>query len=219
MITKYGFPQALIFPCLVLVIMAGVFLAFYAAGLPLPILIVIEALLFLVFLWMFSFFRDPPRKIVYDESILYSPCDGTVTDIVREDGAVRVSVFLSIFNVHLNRVPCSVTINEVSYKKGQFRDARDPDSYRVNESNTVTMTRTAEPKAVLTVKQVSGAIARHIVCKAKAGDTYKQGGRFGMIKFGSRTDLCAPDSDGLTVTVKTGDKVKAGLTPIAVYKR
>ena len=158
-----------------------------------------------------------------DESILYSPADGKVTDIAfvedEEFGSLlRIGIFLSIFNVHLNRAACSVTIERISYKKGMFKDARDPDSSRVNESNTLLFKRTAEPKDPLLVKQISGAIARNIVCKVKESDELKQGDPFGMIKFGSRTELFFPVTDrNYKLEVKIGDHVHAGTTPLARY--
>jgi len=189
-------------------------------------LIPAEAILFLVFIWMLSFFRDPSRTIVPDEKILFSPADGTITDITLVDDdeigpqTLRIGMFLSIFNVHINRAPCSVRIEKVSYKKGKFKNAMSPEAGRINESNGILMTRLSEPKDMLLVRQVSGAIARHIVCEAREAAEYGQGQPFGMIKFGSRTELYLPAADGdkHEVTVKIGDKVRAGLTPLVRYR-
>ena len=180
-------------------------------------LIPAELILLILTGWALSFFRDPPRKIADDENILYSPCDGTVTEVAADGGEIRVSMFLSLFNVHINRAPCSCKVVDVSYKKGQYRDARDPESAKLNESNTLTLTRAAEPYDTIKVIQVSGAVARHIVCAVKEGDALRQGGKFGMIKFGSRTELILPGGSGREICVKTGDKVKAGLTPLVRY--
>jgi len=219
-LTKWGLPQVAIFPILPAAGMAALFVFCRQFFWIVPA----EAVLFLVFFWMLSFFRNPPRKIVPDESILYSPADGKVTDIsqVQDEELgplLRISIFLSIFNVHLNRVPCSAKIERITYKKGFFKDARDPDSSRVNESNTLLLTRMAEPKDSFLVRQISGAIARRIVCKVKEKDELKQGSLYGMIKFGSRTELCIPvRNDGeYEVTVNVGDAVHAGLTPLTRY--
>jgi phosphatidylserine decarboxylase precursor-related protein len=216
-LTVYGLPQVLIFPAGLALLMAGLF--FLPHG---PWLVPGEAVLLAVLIWALSFFRDPPRRIREDESVLYSPADGKVTDIaVVEDSpigrALRIGIFLSVFNVHLNRAPCSVRIESVTYRKGMHRDARREDSGRVNESNDLVMSRLEVPGQRLIVRQISGAIARHIVCRAKAGDELRQGELFGMIKFGSRTELYigAGEDDPCDAAVRIGDPVRAGLTPLA----
>ena len=229
-LTKFGLPQVLIYPLLVFVLMFALFIIFKPAKWLIPS----EFALFLVLVWMLSFFRDPQRNIVPDEMILYSPADGTITDIVEVDGSVlgmdsdpsvasgkalRIGMFLSIFNVHINRVPSSVRIEKVSYKKGKFINAMSGEATKVNESNDILMTRLSEPKDRLLVRQISGAIARHIVCEAAPDREYRQGEAFGMIKFGSRTELYIPESDEkkYEVSVKIGDTVRAGLTPFIRY--
>ncbi|MDR0997711.1 MAG: phosphatidylserine decarboxylase [Treponema sp.] len=218
-LTVYGLPQVLIFPAAILFLMAGLF--FLPSG---PWLVPGEAALLLVLVWALSFFRDPPRNIREDENVLYSPADGKVTDIsLVEDSpvgrALRIGIFLSIFNVHLNRAPCSVRIERVSYRKGKHLDARRGDSGRLNESNDLVMSRLAFPEKRLAIRQISGAIARHIVCRVKAGDELRQGELFGMIKFGSRTELYigAGADKPCDAAVRIGDPVKAGLTPLVVY--
>jgi len=227
-LTRYGLPQVVVFPLLVCILLALLFLFVR----PLWILIPAGAFLLLVLIWMLSFFRDPSRTIVQDESVLYSPADGTITDItVVEDSelgapALRIGMFLSIYNVHINRTPCSVLIEQVNYKKGSFKNAMSPESSRLNESNGILMTRLQAPAGRLLVRQISGAIARHIVCEAKEGAEYRQGEPFGMIKFGSRTELYLPAGDfsggegdrKYEVTVKIGDRVRAGLTPLVRYQ-
>ena len=220
-LTRYGLPQVAVFPLVVLLAMAACLLLIKDAR----ILIPVEIVFFLVFLWMLSFFRDPARTINIDEAVLLSPADGTITDIALVDdsvlgkGALRIGMFLSIFNVHINRVPCSVRIESVSYKKGQFKNAFSADAGKINESNDILMVRLAEPKDRLLVRQISGAIARHIVCEAVEGAEYKQGEQFGMIKFGSRTELYLAAGSDYEAAVKIGDKVRAGLTPLVTYKR
>jgi len=220
-LTRYGLPQVAVYPLLVLLAMAVCFFFIKDAR----ILIPIEIVLFLVFVWMLSFFRDPARAISIDETVLLSPADGTITDIAIVDdsdlgkGALRIGMFLSIFSVHINRVPCSVRVEKVSYKKGLFKNAFSADAGKINESNDILMVRLAEPKDRLLVRQISGAIARHIVCEAVEGAEYKQGEQFGMIKFGSRTELYLAAGSGYETAVKVGDKVRAGLTPLVKYKR
>jgi phosphatidylserine decarboxylase len=222
-LTKYGLPQLVILPSAVLALMVLLLLVcpigvwrFYG-----------EIPLFLVFFWMLWFFRDPERKITADEAALYSPADGTITDISEVDDRLRIGMFLSIFSVHLNRVPCSVQIESITYKKGAFKNAMSAESGRINESNDVLMRRLTPPFDTLLVRQISGAIARHIVCAAKPGDDFKQGDRFGMIKFGSRTELYLPANgargmDGgdvrYEIVVNIGDKVYAGISPLVRYK-
>ena len=219
-LTRYGLPQLVVFPVLVCLIMILVFVFLKN---PL-VLFPVEVLLFLVFIWMLSFFRDPTRSIKHDETILLSPADGTVTDISLVDdsalgpGALRIGLFLSIFSVHINRFPCSVRVEGVTYKKGKFINAMSPESGKINESNEILMIRQSDPKDRLLVRQVSGAIARHIVCKAVENAEYSQGEQFGMIKFGSRTELYLPAGGRFEVAVKIGDKVQAGLSPLVRYQ-
>jgi phosphatidylserine decarboxylase len=220
-LTRYGLPQVAVYPLLAFLAMAVCFVFLKDAR----VLIPVEIVLFFVLLWMLSFFRDPARTVNNDETVLFSPADGTVTDIAIVDdsvlgkGALRIGMFLSIFNVHINRVPCSVRIEKVSYKKGEFINAFSAEAGRVNESNDILMVRLAEPKDRLLVRQISGAIARHIVCEAVEGAEYKQGEKFGMIKFGSRTELYLAAGSNYEAVVKIGDKVRAGLTPLVTYRQ
>ncbi|MCI0498528.1 MAG: phosphatidylserine decarboxylase [Planctomycetales bacterium] len=184
-----------------------------------------EAALLVVLIWVFSFFRDPYRTIVQDANLLLSPADGMVMAVETLDACegfdgpvLRVEIFLSIFNVHINRIPCPVEIGKITYKPGRFLDARRPECSKVNEANEVEMFRLDEPKDRLLVRQVSGAIARRIVCTAKQGQHCTGGQQFGMIKFGSCTELYVPARSNLLCTVNKGDNVKAGLTVLARYQ-
>ncbi|MDR0600526.1 MAG: phosphatidylserine decarboxylase [Treponema sp.] len=224
-LTPYGLPQVALFPALCAAAMA-VLLAVPLPGGPARLWIIpLEAVLFLILIWSLSFFRNPPRNIPKDESVLLSPADGRVTDISQVEDEelgrlLRIGIFLSVFNVHLNRAPCSARVERITYRKGRFKDARSPESTRVNESNAILMTRLAEPRDRLLVRQISGAIARRIVCGAKEKDELTQGELFGMIKFGSRTELYIPAGPGggsYEVAVKTGDSVRAGLSPLVRY--
>jgi phosphatidylserine decarboxylase len=228
-LTRYGLPQVAVYPLLVFLAMAVCFIFLKDAR----VLIPAEIVLFLVFLWMLSFFRDPARTINNDETVLLSPADGTITDIALVDdsalddvlgivsgkGALRIGMFLSIFNVHINRVPCSVRIEKITYKKGEFKNAFSAEAGKINVSNDILMIRLGEPKDRLLVRQISGAIARHIVCEAAEGAEYAQGEQVGMIKFGSRTELYLSAGSGYEIAVKIGDKVQAGLTPLVRYTK
>ena len=219
-LTKYGWPQVAIFPAIILAAMA--ILLF----LPLPfyVTIAIETTLAVILIWVFSFFRDPYRIVPSDKNLLLSPADGTIHDIetVHNDfiggHALRIGIFLSIFNVHINRSPCNVKVEKITYRKGQFMDARDLQAGQINESNDLYLTRMDSPRDKLVVRQISGAIARRIVCRTSQGEQLTCGRRFGMIKFGSRTELYAPAGKNIKILVKIGDKVKAGLTPLAKYE-
>ena len=175
-------------------------------------------------LWaaLVSFFRNPWRRIPtgLEEGTMLSPADGTISAVERVDHheaigseALIIRVFLSVLDVHINRVPCDCTLREMIYKPGKFLDARTEESTRVNESNLLILENHGEPFGV---RQVSGKIARRIVCPVQVGDTFLQGQQFGMIKYGSTTELILPRPDDVEVKVKRGDKVKAGLTVFCV---
>ncbi|MGE3808283.1 MAG: phosphatidylserine decarboxylase [Gemmataceae bacterium] len=162
----------------------------------------------------FFFFRDPERTIPLDADVLVSPADGTITDVGIVDDAdfpggraFRISIFLSIFNVHVNRLPRSGRVTDVRYFPGAFLDARHPDCARRNEQLWIDLD---DAGRLLRVKQISGAIARRIVCWLKPGETVRAGARLGMIKFGSRTEVLLPVESAREVLVKVGDKVQGG---------
>ncbi|MHC4364429.1 MAG: phosphatidylserine decarboxylase, partial [Planctomycetota bacterium] len=159
-----------------------------------------------------------------EKNLLLAPADGRVTDVevVEEDGfiggpAVRIGIFLNIFDVHINRAPCNVKVEKITYRRGRYRNAMTAESGRVNESNDLWLVRTDGPGEKLLVRQISGAIARRIVCAAREGQELAGGEKFGMIKFGSRTELYVPVSDSVKCLVERGDKVKAGLSPLVRY--
>jgi phosphatidylserine decarboxylase len=226
-LTRYGRPEVAAFPLATGVVGTIVALA-GLAGLSGWIVWPAEAVLGVILIWILSFFRDPERKIPAGSNLILSPADGKITDIEvvenepRHIGiggkSVRVGIFLSIFDVHLNRAPCNCFVDKITYKRGSFKIACDVQSGRVNESNDLELIRTDEPKDVILVRQISGAIARRIVCEAKAGENLAGGQRFGMIKFGSRTEIYMPNRDDLQLVVKVGDRVKAGVTVVAKYR-
>lgn len=177
----------------------------------------------LVWLWVLAFFRDPPRHRRFSPGQLCSPADGTITEISELEHhdaiggpAIRIGMFLSLFNVHINRAPCAGRIRSLSYRSGEFLDARHPESGRRNESNTLLIEPEPPMPGPVEVRQVAGLVARRIICHAKAKDPLAIGARFGLIKFGSRTELVIPRLDDTEVTVAIGDKVKAGLSLLAV---
>jgi len=187
--------------------------------------VAIEAVLAAILIWALMFFRDPERNCPEDSRLLLAPADGHITEIgtIEEKSfigghALRIGIFLSIFDTHINRAPCNVRIEKITYKKGKYLNAMNPQSGRLNESNELDLTRTDSPKDKLIVRQVSGAIARRIVCAAAEGQELAGGERFGMIKFGSRTELYLPVRGNAKCLVKIGDKVKAGLTPLVKYE-
>jgi phosphatidylserine decarboxylase len=224
-LTKYGWPQMVVYPVIIVVGMLVVALAGLGHA-PAWALVAVELVLAAVLLWALMFFRDPHRVVPSDDTVLVAPADGKVTDIETLDETdfltgptVRIGIFLSIFNTHINRAPCNVTVEKITYRKGRYVNAMNPLSSKVNESNALVMVRTSEPKDRLLVRQISGAIARRIVCAAREDQPLARGEKFGMIKFGSRTELYVPASEYLQCMVHTGDKVKAGSTPLLRYKK
>ncbi len=175
----------------------------------------------LLWAWVIAFFRDPPRKRTYAPGELCAPADGTVTEISElpeyesiGGPAARIGIFLSIFDVHINRAPCSGFVRKITYKRGEYLDARDRESGLRNESNTLLIEPDAPLLGPIEVRQVAGFVARRIICHAKSGQRLAAGERFGLIKFGSRTELIFP-REGTEVCVEVGDKVHAGLTIVA----
>jgi phosphatidylserine decarboxylase len=172
----------------------------------------IPALLLAVFfLW---FFRDPQRPIPSAPGLIVSPADGLVTETVSISTPAgprqRVSIFLSVFDVHVNRAPIAGELTDISYHKGQFVNAMNPACAECNERNIVTMRGEG---IEIVFKQIAGLLARRIVFPMKVGDRVERGQRVGMIKFGSRTDIVMP-ADAV-IRVKVGDRVKGGASIIA----
>jgi phosphatidylserine decarboxylase len=168
----------------------------------------------LVELEIVTFFRNPTRVIPTDPDVLVSPADGTITNIEEVEEpefgkALRISIFLSIFNVHVNRCPREAVVTDVRYFPGEYLDARNPDSAVRNEQLWIDMIESVTNRRIR-VKQISGAIARRIVCWLKPGDKVGKGEHIGMIKLGSRTDVLIPAGDASEICVKVGDKVAGG---------
>jgi phosphatidylserine decarboxylase len=175
----------------------------------------------LVFLFLAAFmaffFRDPSRAIPTEPGIIVAPADGRVTLVRRstgeKDSESLVSIFLSPLDVHLNRAPMAGRITKIDYKSGKFLMATDERARLLNEQNALTI---EENGLTLTCTQIAGILARRIVCWKKAGERVECGERFGMIKFGSRTDLLMPPN--VDVTIEEGMRVRGGVTVIGRIK-
>ncbi len=168
-------------------------------------------------IFIIAFFRNPERRFEDAEKLVISPADGKVIKIedVEDRGAMagrfkKISIFMNVFNVHVNRAPCEGTIEKISYHPGKFVSANLDKASAENERNEV-LIRTKDGRAILTV-QVAGLIARRIVCWTREGETIAKGERFGMIRFGSRVEVFLPADS--RVVVRLNDKVRGGQTPL-----
>jgi len=163
------------------------------------------------FLFITWFFRDPERPIPDEPNVVVSPADGKVTEIVTEKEPIngetckRVTIFLSVFNVHVNRVPIGGTIEDIRYNPGKFLAAFNPKASMDNEQNIILINN---GKTNVLVKQIAGLIARRIVCWPNKGDQYQPGQRYGLIRFGSRVDILLPEN--IKLSVVCGDIVSGG---------
>ena len=176
-----------------------------------PLWAVPACLLALFFLW---FFRDPERVIPDSAGAVVSPADGKVTDVssILVDGVqrARISIFLNVFDVHVNRSPVAGVIREVRYQKGKYLNAMNPASAELNEQNAVTVEGEGQ---TIVFKQIAGLLARRIVFNKKVGDRVNRGERVGLIKFGSRVDVLLDAT--ATMRIKVGDRVKGGASVLA----
>jgi phosphatidylserine decarboxylase len=177
----------------------------------------ISILLLLVTLFVVWFFRNPQRKTPEGGGLVISPADGKVIRIEEATSDElpgrtfqKISIFMNVFNVHVNRIPCSGEVRFIRYRKGKFLSADLDKASVLNERNTVLL-KTADGREIITV-QIAGLIARRIVCWLKEGMQVRSGQRFGLIRFGSRVEVFLPP--GSTLLVKVGEKVRAGETPI-----
>ncbi|TAM81803.1 MAG: phosphatidylserine decarboxylase [Acidobacteria bacterium] len=175
------------------------------------------AIFFAFALFVLNFFRDPERLVPSGPGVIVSPADGRVVEIRSEEktgrACQRISIFMSPFNVHVNRSPVAGRIESMVYRKGSFRMASEPRASVENECNTFTV---AGENGEVVVRQIAGVLARRIVFWKKIGDYVGRGDRVGMIKFGSRVEiLLSPD---VVLSVKIGDHVKAGSTIIGIRR-
>ena len=177
----------------------------------------VGALLMTLALFALFFFRDPERRPPELEEVLLAPADGRVTAAgpagPSEPGALRVSIFLSIFDVHINRSPAAGRVEAVRYRAGEFRAAFRRDAAERNERNELEM---STARGTIRIRQIAGVLARRIVCRARAGDRLAAGDRFGLIRFGSRTDLLLPR--GVRLLVRPGDRTRGGETVIGRWE-
>ena len=178
---------------------------------------------FIITIWVYYFFRDPERFPINDKNYLLSPADGVVSQITEVNGPIelglenkkytRVSIFMNVFDCHVNRIPSSGKIDKIFYKSGKYINASFDKASDENERNYIKMTNTNGDELILV--QIAGLIARRIVCEIKENDETKQGNKFGMIRFGSRVDLYF---NNYQLMVKINQKTIAGETIIARKK-
>ncbi|MHC4841210.1 MAG: phosphatidylserine decarboxylase [Planctomycetota bacterium] len=219
--TKYGTRELVLFG----IVVPGIGLAGCAA----LALLVNQALWFtgfpfvLLFVFILNFFRDPNRPLPGGEFTVVSPADGKVTDVgEREDeeyfkGTVQsVGIFLSVFDVHVNRSPLDGTVDYLRHQDGVYKDARDPEASTLNEAQNIGFKSKLGPRFL--IRQITGLIARRIVCPLKEGDEVTRGERFGMLKFGSRTELWFDNDFEVDWKVTPGANVLGGQTVLAVVK-
>ena len=178
---------------------------------------------FILTVWMYYFFRDPERFPINDENYLVSPADGVISQITETNGPIelglenkkftRVSIFMNVFNCHVNRVPSSGKIKKIFYKPGKYINASLDKASEENERNYVNMTNSKGDELILV--QIAGLIARRIVCEIKENEDTKQGDKFGIIRFGSRVDLYF---ENYQLMVKQNQRTVGGETIIAKKK-
>ncbi|OLC97662.1 MAG: phosphatidylserine decarboxylase family protein [Gemmatimonadetes bacterium] len=182
---------------------------------------VVAAVLSLLAIWLVVFFRDPARDGPRGDAVVIAPADGKIVGVVEADEpmylktrALRVSIFMSVFDVHVNRYPVSGTIELAHYNPGKFLHAAREKASLDNEQASVGLRGQRGP---VLVRQIAGSIARRIVTDGKVGDAVTQGARLGMIRFGSRVDVFLPVTARAAVRVRPGDRVAAGATVLAEY--
>jgi phosphatidylserine decarboxylase len=172
---------------------------------------IVPVLLACFFFW---FFRDPKRPVPVEAGLVVSPADGKITEVARIQTPggerIRLSIFLSVFDVHVNRSPIAGRVREIRYQKGQYLNALNPDSAEKNEQNIVTVQ--GEEFDVI-FKQIAGLLARRIVFRFRVGDFVERGERVGLIKFGSRVDVVLPGHAHVRVVL--GQRVKGGASVLA----
>ena len=179
------------------------------------------SILILITIWVYYFFRDPDRYPINDDAFLVSPADGLITDISEQTGPIelqlenktytRTSIFMNVFNCHVNRTPLTGTVEEINYKSGKFLNASLDKASEENERNYYKIKCSKSSEEIIIV-QIAGLIARRIVCEVEQGQSLKQGDRIGMIRFGSRVDIYFKNKK---VLAKVGQNVVAGESLIA----
>lgn len=216
--TRHGFREMLIGSLVLAMVAVGLGLAWWPLALiVLPVLV-----------WLFAFFRDPERAVPQDQHVMVSPADGKISDITELPNyellggpCVRIGIFLSVFNVHINRSPCDAKVIDVVYKRGKFINAMShSQASEQNESNTVVLAEPAgDHRRIAVVKQIVGLIARRIIFTAEPGHMLKRGQRIGMIKFGSRTELYIPMWLRPNIKVSIGQTVRGAADVLAILEQ
>jgi len=169
--------------------------------------------LFILAAFVCFFFRNPHRSVPEGKNLVVSPADGKVVKVSRaENGEQTISVFLNIFNVHVNRSPISGELVQLEYKRGKFRVAFDEEASRINEQNVITIKGQG---IQIVVRQIAGLIARRVICWKRPGHNLKRGELIGLIRFGSRVDIVLPEQVRLSVEV--GDQVQGGSSILGEY--
>jgi len=159
------------------------------------------------------FFRNPPRTVPDGRNLVVSPADGKVVKVDGGDSeSTQISIFLSVFDVHVNRSPIGGRLHSLEYKRGRFRAAFDDEASRTNEQNVITI---MGEDILVVVRQIAGLIARRVVCWKKPGDPVQRGELFGLIRFGSRVDVILPKE--VRILVKVGQRVKGGISILGEY--
>ncbi len=214
-LARWGLAETLLMstPLLMLCIALGLKFSVYAAIVP-----------GLLLIWVISFFRDPRRAIPAAAGLIVSPADGKIAEVSRVEfdefiagPAIKIGIFLSIFNVHLNRAPARSRVIRLRYWPGKFLNALNPTSVLLNESMWIGLEEEAAPHRKIVVRQIAGLFARRIVCALRSGEVVERGAKIGMIKLGSRTEILIPDQPGVQVMVSVGQNVSAGSTVFAQY--
>ncbi|MGD0464384.1 MAG: phosphatidylserine decarboxylase [Tepidisphaeraceae bacterium] len=213
-LTRHGWREMLIGSLILIVAAWGLGLIYW------PLALIMAPFL----IWLFAFFRDPNRLSPVEPNAVVSPADGKVSDITEiehdeliEGPAVRVGIFLSVFNVHVNRCPCDGRVTAIEYKAGKFINAmKHGEASDQNESNTIVLAEPTGTRTIVVVKQIVGMIARRIVCTVSKGELVERGERIGMIKFGSRTELTIAKWLEPKILVEIGQRVRGAADVIAV---
>ena len=219
-LTRYGTREIIV----ATVLCWGLFgLAVYWASCASWLILLGADLPILVWLWVLWFFRDPERDIPTESGLFVSPADGLVADItpLGPDGplgrpGVQIGIFMNIFDVHVNRMPCEAKVRRVTHLPGAFMDVRNPVAAERNESASIELTYSHEGvEYPVIVRQVAGLVARRIITDCQPGQRFARGERLGMIKFGSRLELLLPIELAGEIRVATGQRVQAGLSVLA----
>lgn len=220
--TRWGWrfaPEGLPFMALALAILGGLGAVLLAR--PSPLAFAGTAVWGVVALWVCSFFRDPRPNGPRGDGYVIAPAQGLIVSVVDADepaylggAATRISIFLSVFDVHVNRYPVSGTVELVRYNKGKFLHAAKDKASLDNEQSTIGL---RGPRGPVMVRQIAGSVARRIVTDGKPGDAVLQAERLGLIRFGSRVDVFLPKTSAAALRVRVGDRVIAGETVLAEY--